>query len=455
MKTLKVLIILVFIAIGCNFNEADKSTSENVHSHLNQNRLDTTLSALESEPANFGWMQGFPPPIERRLSAHDGSFFRFPALRYSVVRMREFMPTTNVSRGSIESIAFSYQIDKHIDSVQFMPWGEDQPMTWSASLLKNYTDGIIVVHRGVVVYEQYFADLDETRLHAVMSVTKSITGTLASVLVADGLIDENKLVKDYVPDLTESAFGDATLRQVMDMTTGLKYSENYADPNAEVWAFSAAGNPWPKPKDYTGPVGYYEYLQTVEKEGGHGEAFGYKTVNSDVLGWVIAKATGKSVAALLEDKIWTKLGMELDSYFQIDALGTPFAGGGFNAGLRDLARFGELIRNKGRWQNQPLIPEQAVVDIHKGGSKDAFARSNFTKLKGWSYRNMWWITHNEHGAFAARGVHGQTIYIDPMAEMVIVRLASHPVASNSANDPFSLPAYHALANYLMHKNNPE
>ena len=90
-----------------------------------------------------------------------------------------------------------------------------------------------------------------------------------------------------------------------------------------------------------------------------------------------------------------------------------------------------------------------MLDIEKGGDRDAFAKSLYTKLKGWSYRNMRWMTHNEHGAFAARGVHGQTVYIDPKAEMVLVRLASHPVAGNAVMDPYSLPAYHAVAKYLM------
>jgi CubicO group peptidase (beta-lactamase class C family) len=409
------------------------------------------LNFDESEPETLGWMRGFPPPKEKRLSAGDGSFFTFPGIRYSVVRMREFMPTTNVSRGLGPSSAFEYQIDTEIQNVEFQPWDADTSMTWMESLKKAYTDGVIILHKGKVVYENYFADLTEARVHAVMSVTKSFTGTLGAILTAEGVLDENKLVENYVPELTGSAFGDATVRQVMDMTTGLKYSEDYSDPNAEVWAFSAAGNPLPKPKDYTGPIGYYEYLQTVEKEGNHGVAFGYKTVNSDALGWIIARATGKSVDDLLEEKIWSKMGMELDSYYQIDALGTPFAGGGFNAGLRDLARFGEMIRNRGKWNGQQIIPEAAVTDIMKGGSKEAFAKSVYSKLKGWSYRNMWWITHNEHNAFAARGVHGQTIYIDPTAEMVLVRLASHPVAGNAAIDPFSLPAYHAIAKYLMQK----
>ncbi|MDX1269290.1 MAG: serine hydrolase, partial [Oceanisphaera sp.] len=317
------------------------------------------------------------------------------------------------------------------------------------ALWLNYTDGLIILHRGEVVYERYLGALTENKKHAAMSVTKSFTGTLAAILVAEGMLDESKLVAEYVPELKDSAFGDATVRQLMDMTTGLQYSEDYADPNAEVWAYSAAGNPLPKPADYTGPVGYFAYLQQVKKQGEHGQAFGYKTVNSDALGWVISRVTGQSVAELLAQKIWRRIGMEQDAYYQVDELGIPFAGGGLSAGLRDMARFGELVRNRGKWQGEQILPAAAVEDIRQGGSKEAFAKAGFDKLPGWSYRNMWWVTHNADGAFAARGVHGQTIYIDPAAEMVLVRFASHPVAANGANDPTSLPAYQAVADHLI------
>lgn len=412
---------------------------------------DTVLSAHSSDPEIMGWMQGFPPPKDKIISVANGAFFQFPQIRWSVVHMRQLMPTVEVSRGLGAPSDLAYQKDPHIDTLSFVPWNEKQPMTWEASLWKNYTDGIIVLHKGKIVYERYFGALKEDRVHAVMSLTKSITGTLASILVAEGVLDENKLVGDYVPELRTSAFADATVRQVMDMTTALKFSEDYADPKAEIWSFSAAGNPLPKPANYKGPIGYYAYLEAVKKQGNHGEAFGYKTVNADVLGWVISKVTGKSVATLLSEKIWSRLGMEQSAFYQVDALGTPFAGGGFNAGLRDLARFGELIRNKGMWNGKQVIPAKAVRDIEDGGNKEAFAKSGHPLLKGWSYRDMWWITENTHGAFSARGVYGQAIYIDPIAQMVIVRLASHPVAANSANDACSLPAYEALANYLMKK----
>lgn len=409
------------------------------------------LSAKESEPVNFGWMQGFPPPDSKVLHTWDGSFFDFPAIRWSVVHMREMLPTVRVSKGLSAPHPLEYELDKNIDAITFQPRGEQESMTWDASLWKCYTDGIIILHKGKVLYERYFSELTENDVHAVMSLTKSLNGTLASILVAEGTLDENKLVSFYVPELKNSAYGDATVRQVMDMTTALKYSEDYADPNADIWAFSAAGNPLPKPVDYKGPEGYYAYLETVQKQGVHGEIFGYKTVNADALGWIISRASGKSVNELLSERIWSKIGMEQDAYYQVDGRGIAFTGGGFNAGLRDLARFGELIRNQGNWQGEQLFPAQAVADIQKGGSKDAFAKSGHPELKGWTYRNMWWMTENKNGAFAARGVHGQTIYIDPAAEMVIVRLASHPVAANSANDAYSLPAYQAIADYLMKK----
>ena len=171
-----------------------------------------------------------------------------------------------------------------------------------------------------------------------------------------------------------------------------------------------------------------------------------------MLGWIVARASGKSVATLLSERIWRRLGMEQSGYFQVDAAGMPVAGGGFSGGLRDLARFGQLLLDGGVWQGEQLVPRRVVEDIRAGGSRAAFARSGYSGLDGWSYRDMWWVTHNTHGAFMARGVHGQAIYIDPEAEMVIVRFASHPQAGNAANDSTLLPAYHALAAHLISRD---
>lgn len=274
-------------------------------------------------------------------------------------------------------------------------------------------------------------------------------GTLAAVLAAEGKLDPAALVTKYIPELKGTAYDDATVRQVMDMTVGVQYSENYADPKAEVWDYARAGGMLPAGPNYQGPKTFYEFLVNLKKEGNHDEAFGYKTVNSEILAWIVKRVSGKSLAALLSDTIWSKLGAEYDAYFQVDSVGTESGGGGLNTTLRDLARFGEMIRLNGYYNRQQIIPAAVVEDIRPGANKAHFTKAGYATLPGWSYRNMWWVSHNEHGALMARGIHGQNIYIDPKAEMVIVRYASFPIAGNVANDPFTLPAYMAIAKHLM------
>ncbi len=406
-------------------------------------------SAQDSDPVKLGWMIGSPPPPDKIIRWADGSFLKFPQLRWSFSNTRQFVPTTNVSRGLLPPSPLPRAERGDLNAVSFVPLGKTEPMTWGQAFDANYTDGVVVLHKGRVVYERYAGALTPTGQHLAQSVTKSFFGTLGEILVAEGKIDENAKVTQYVPELKDSAFGDATVRQVMDMRTGLQYSEKYADPKAEIWDHVRAGGVLPRPPNYAGPKTFYEFLQTVKKEGEHGGAFAYKTVNSDVLGWIIRRVTGQSVGQVLSERIWSRMGMEQDAYFSVDSVGTEFAGGGLNAGLRDLARFGEMMRRGGEWNGQQIIPRAVIEDIRKGGDRDAFAKAGYDLLPGWSYRDMWWISHNDHGAFSARGVYGQAIYIDPKAEMVIARFASHPVAANAGNDPTSLPAYHALAKYLM------
>lgn len=150
----------------------------------------TAVPAAEAtDPRALGWMQGFPPPPDKRLSAADGSFFRFPALRWSVVHMREFLPTVEVSRGLGAPLSLPVALDASIDAIRFTSTGARAPMSWKESLAANYTDGLVVLHRGRVVYEFYDGELREDRSHAAMSVTKSLTGTLAAMLAAEGVID--------------------------------------------------------------------------------------------------------------------------------------------------------------------------------------------------------------------------------------------------------------------------
>ena len=409
----------------------------------------TAPTAGASDPAALGWMQGFPPPADKSIRFTDPDYFTFPKLRWTVCHFRELMPTIGVANSTNGARTLPEALDPSLDHVVFTPTGGGQPMTWEKAFDANFSDGVIVLHHGRIVYERYGGCLGPATLHGAMSVTKSLTGLLGEILVVEGALDEKSRIQDLIPELKGSAFGDATVRQVMDMTTALDYSEDYADPDAEVWTYAQAGSPLPKPEGFTGPRSYFEYLQTVQKKGVHGETFGYKTVNADALGWLIARATGKSLASLLSERIWSRIGTEREAFYTVDSLGTPFAGGGFNATLRDMARLGELMLEEGVSGGEQVLPQAAIRRIRNGGDTKAFAKAGYDLLAGWSYSGMWWVSNDDHGTYAARGVHGQTIWIDPAADVVVVRFASNPVAANAASDPTSLPAYRAVAKQLM------
>jgi CubicO group peptidase (beta-lactamase class C family) len=334
----------------------------------------TYLNAEESDPRRLDWMVGFPPPPEKLIMQPESDFFSFPKLRWTVCHIRELMPTKQVDRGIGPLVPLEYAINDSIDAVTFMPMGDAKTMTWKESLSANYTDGILILHKGRVVYEKYFGCLDKMGKHAAMSMTKSITGLLAEILVVEGRLDDTLEVSSIIPELKDSAFGNATVRQVMDMTTALDYSEDYSDPKADIWTYSKAASPLPKPKDYEGPNGYFEYLQTVKQESIHGEAFGYRTINTDALGWILSRVTGKDLAHLLSERIWSRMGTEQDGYMTVDAKGTPFAGGGLSAGMQDLGRIGLLMLNGGKINGQRLFPKEVMENIQAGGDKKAFSQ---------------------------------------------------------------------------------
>jgi hypothetical protein len=404
-------------------------------------------TAAGSDPLSLGWMVGSPPPADKIIRFADGSFYRFPQLRWSFANMSQLVPMAVVSRGEAPVAVLPRAPRKDIDAVSFTTL-DGEPMTWEQSLGANFTDGIVVLHRGKIVYERYFGVFDAHKQHSAFSVTKSFVGTLAAILADEGKLDPAAPVTKYLPELADSAYGDATVRQLMDMTIGVKYSEKYSDPNAEVFAYARAGGMLPRPPGYQGPGNFYDFLVTLQKEGEHGQGMTYKTVNTEVLAWILTRISGQTLAELLSQRIWSKLGAENDALLQVDSIGTGGGGGGLNAGLRDMARFGEAMRLNGSFNGQQIIPAAVVKDIRAGADREHFKSAGYATLPGWSYRDMWWVSHNEHGVFSARGVHGQLIWIDPKAEMVIARFASNWQASNVLFDGTSLPAYMAVARHL-------
>lgn len=409
------------------------------------------LDAQASDPVTMGWMRGSPPPADKLIRYEDGSFFKFPQTRWAFSNLRQFVPTKVVTAGPGVVVPLPEAPRTDLDALTFRPLGRTDTMTWAQSLAANYTDGILILHQGRIVYERYFGVLAPHGQHVAFSATKSFVGTIAAMLIAEGKLNERATVGSYVPELKESGFGDATVRQLLDMTLGLDYSENYEDPKAPVNEYKRAGSFLPRPPGYQGPDGYQAFLQALKKVRPHGERFQYMTVSTDALAWVMSRVTGQSLSDQLRARFWSKLGVEHDAYFTVDRSGIEWGSGGLNLTLRDMARFGEMMRLDGYYNGEQIVPKSIIDDIRHGGDPDLLAKAGYKTLPGGSYHNMWWILHNQHGAYSARGIHGQAIYIDPKAEMVIVRFASHPLGANSNYDATSLPAYQAVAEHLLVK----
>jgi len=409
---------------------------------------DKVLDAHSSDPVAMGWMEGLPPAPDKRLAWARADHMRFPTHRYAYSRMREFLPTARVSRGTGPVWELPVALRGDIDAIPFRTLGEGRELTWAESLAANFTDGVIVLHRGAIVYERYLGVTRQDTPHIAFSVTKSFVGTIAEMLVQEGRLDPSAPVADLLPEMARSGFADATLQQVMDMTTALDFSEEYTDPSSGIGAMSNALGLTPRAPGYAGPGDVYAFLPTIRKSGNHGERFTYRTCNTEVLGWIVARTEGKRIDQVLSERIWAPLGMEQDADFLIDSTGMPFAGGGLNPVLRDMARFGEAMRCDGQGNGGQKIARAAVAAIKAGGSQTAFAPAGYQWLQGGSYTRQWWIMPGNSGAFSARGIHGQAIYVDPAAEVVIARFGSHPIAANTAFDHTSLPAFRAVAEHL-------
>ncbi len=200
--------------------------------------------AQASDPVALGWMKGFAPPPDRVIRFAEGRSKHFPQLRWSFPNdHRHLVPTSNVSRGLCAPTPLPRTEHDDIDAVTFRGRCSDQTMTWAQALAANYTDGIVVMPKGRIVYERCFGALRPDGQHIAMSVTQSFFGTIGAMLVADGTLDANAKVAQYVPELKDAAFGDATVRQVLDMTAGRQYSEDYAGPKAEMLIARCTSHP--------------------------------------------------------------------------------------------------------------------------------------------------------------------------------------------------------------------
>lgn len=374
--------------------------------------------------AELGLMAGFPPAPAKRVTRANQ--FHAPFNRWSFQNEDKLNPAAAVWRGDGPVAGFE-AAPRDLDGLAYETAAAG-PSTFGAMVERSHTDAIAVVHRGALIYERYLNGMQPQTRHAWASGSKSVTGLLAALLAAEGLIDPAALVADYLPELAGSGFAGATVRQLMDMTTALAFSDDYGDERADTWRYTVAMGLLPPPAGYDGPETICDFLPTLRQAGAHGERIAYVTPNTDALAWIIRRALGQPLADVFQERIWGRLGAERDALWLVDAACAEAAGSGLATTLRDLARFGQLMLQRGAWQGRRLLAEAAVADIEAGGDRESFARSAAAGPwnRGASYRNQWWMTHNERGVYYALGYGGQMLYIDPGAEMVVAKFSSYP-----------------------------
>jgi CubicO group peptidase (beta-lactamase class C family) len=367
-----------------------------------------------------------------------------PYSRWSFHHVRELLPTENIRAD--KAAANDWQIAlQSLDAIEFEGVGGE---TWSLQQLfqSTDTDALLVAHRGSLVYEWYAqADIAE-KPHIVFSVSKSITSVLAGVMVGQGLLDPTLQVIDYLPQLRDSAYGDCSLQQVLDMTVNLDFDEDYNAKSGKFLEYRMSTGWHPAGIDQI-DFGLHDFLMSLSPgPGSHGYRFDYKSPNSDLLGWVIETVAGERLANLFSEYIWQPMGAETDAYITLDRKGAARSAGGFCALPRDLLRVGEMMRNGGLVDDRQVIPEDWVQDCREGGDPELWARGDTAaeKFPRGSYSNKWYQTGNDHRAFCAIGIHSQWIYIDPMAEVVIVKLSSQADPLHNELGPANLRAFDAI-----------
>jgi CubicO group peptidase (beta-lactamase class C family) len=368
-------------------------------------------------------MQGSPPPPEWR--APRDAWDRPPWNRWSFQNVRQILPTAEVARGANPTAWDS--APRVLTGLTFERHGGGRMSV--ADMLDDYTDGFLVAHHGQIVHESYHNGMTRDTLHLSQSVSKSVVATTAGILIGQGHLSADQQVTSYLPELAATGWHGATLQQVLDMTTGVKFIEEYEDPNSDIGRTDVAGGwrplpPGADPSEWPATL-WDQILGLTKYDAAHGARFKYRSVETDLLGIMIERVTGETLAKAVSRLLWSPMGAERPAEFTVDAAGTALADGGMSACLRDYARFGQTMLDDGMAGGQQVIPRAWVEDV-RHGKHGRFDDQSREFMPDGRYRNMFWIEDKARPAHLCLGVFGQFIYVDPDAGLLVVKLSSWP-----------------------------
>jgi CubicO group peptidase (beta-lactamase class C family) len=370
-------------------------------------------------------------------------------LVWSMQNIASFLPTRSISRG--ERVTTFREAHESLAALSVRhPW-EDRVLSFGEVMESTNTDGWIVTRDGAIVDEGYTEPMTRDSVHLLMSVSKSFTAATAGVLIGAGILDAERLVTDYVPALLGSGYVGAKVQHLLDMRTGIHFSEDYLDEAAEVRLLEEAID-W-APRVHEGVQGtLLGFLASLHAERGHGGRFDYKSCETDVLGFVIEGATLRHTTDVMSERLWAPMGAEQDANVGVDSAGEGMFDGGVSARLRDLARFGSLfVRGGHALDGVPVLPASWLESTFAGGfdSREAFAASTEeTLMPGGMYRNGFWFPRAGSDVFLALGIHGQMIYVNRAARVVAAKVSTWASPQHGERLLTTIAAFDAAAQAL-------
>ena len=398
-------------------------------------------------------MTGFPPDEDSRVTVAN---WQEPgSVRWAFRHMREIIPSQAIPAGPSPADDFGKCADADLAGISV------QRLSGVTSSVEDVfdetsTDALIVLHDGVLLTERYYAGTTDSTPHLLMSVSKSIVGCVAGILAERGTLDASASVEQYVPEVADSGYGGATVRDLLDMRTGVHFRETYDEPDAEVRVMERSMG-W-HPRQEGDPVGAYAYLSSLRRAEPHGGTFTYRSADTDMLGWVCERAAGTRMADLVATLLWQPMGAEADAEITCDSVGTGIHDGGISAVARDLARFGRLLLEDGKVDGREVIPVTWLDEAwnRPDDVRAAFAATdNDEVLPGGWYRNQFWFVPQQRGeALLCLGIHGQMVYVNRVTRLVGVKLSSWPTPQHAPSLVDTLRAFGAIGAALAAEDLP-
>ena len=380
-------------------------------------------------------------PSEAVLESIDLDTWKWPEFfAFALTRMQEIFPTGGIPRG-IGPVREYVTEDNDFRSLTIdrekWPAADEDWTTVGDVLANTHTDAWLVTRNGVALAEEYAWPMKPARQHMLFSVSKSIVATVIGALADAGLLRTTDLVTTHVPALAKSGYVGATIRDLLDMRSGIKFSEEYLKEGSEIRALFEAVDF--APRSAASAKGIKNFLTGLTSDREHGSAFVYRSCETDVLAWIAEAVTGQPFSIVASEYVWSRIGAAHAAQVCQDRWGGSIADGAISATLRDLARFGEIIARGGTTENgERVLSAEWVDDIFTGAedSAEVFAASpSGRSYPGGMYRSQFWLPSASRDVVIGIGIHGQMLYIDRATQTVGIKLSSDP-------EPVSLAAQH-------------